>query len=260
MDYPLLAPVEGRVLECLAVDKAKPGTVAVRDDGFRITQKGKMLQVDMVAIIPPIQMVMAHELWNVMIAMMHTRDQLWLFRQGVPQSICLSEIPRDVLVVTHLLRGGNLVREDVKISRAIAETTSYEKYAESEKFFMHRIAIMRAVGAQPRVRRHIESCRDSAMVREYGESGLLVYALLELFNRSCRAMANELRSPFITFLNGGFKQAEKGYKIFEGFARFNRGLRDPCACLNILNLAHALQSKGAYVSEEDLRRNLPRVL
>jgi hypothetical protein len=258
MEHPLLAPVERCVMKCLAVDKA---TARVRDDGFRITQRGKMLQVDMVAVIPPVQAVAIQDFWSLTAAMMRTRDELWLFRPGVRQDVSLSDSPRDVLVVTHLLRGNILVREEVNLSRAVVETTSHEEYSRSEKFFMHRIAIMRAIAVEPRLRRHVESKRDSDMVREEGESGLLVYGLLELFNRSCRERANQLDSPFITFVGNEItRQAKVGYKIFEGFARFNRGLRDPCAYLNVINLVHALQNKGVYISEEDLRANLPRVL
>ena len=85
MEYPLLAPVDRCVMKCLAVDKA---TARVRDDGFRITQTGKMLQVDMVAIIPPAQALAAQELWKLLGAMMHTRNELWLFQPGglIPSS------------------------------------------------------------------------------------------------------------------------------------------------------------------------------
>jgi hypothetical protein len=257
MEYPLLAPVERCVLKCLAVDRAN---TAVRDDGFRITQRGKMLQVDMVAVVPPAHQVMVQEIWQLMGAQMHTRDNLWIFRPLVRETVSLSDTPRDVLVVTHLLLKNELVREEVSLSRAVVETTSYEEYAKSKRFFMDRIAVMRAVNAQPRLRKHVEACREE-LEKEAGEGNVLVYAMLELFNKSCREMANDLNSPFVTFLGAELAhQVRKGYKIFEGFARFNRGLRDPCAFLNILNLVYALQKKSVYVTEEDLRRHLPRVL
>ncbi len=255
MEIPLLAPVRGQRLSCLAVDKAD---ARVRDDGFRISQRGTMTQIDMVAIIPPNEVLSRENLIASLKILPdpkmkdHVRE---LMRPLARPEFSLSHIPQNVLVITHLLRGEVFVREEINLATAVATTTSYEEYTKSERFFKDRIAVMRAVEAQPFIKKHLKETCVRELAEEIGEGGLLVYALLELFNRTCRTRAYQTGTAYVTLIEP--RNALPVYRICSGFGRWNRGLREPCAHFNIMSIVRRLKNLGEFIPVEELKRHLP---
>lgn len=259
MEIPLLAPVEGCVIKCLAVDRI---TTKVRDDGFRITRKGKWTQIDMVAIVPPEEKLMRENLRKVLEKMSDNGTRqgttTGLFRPEVMYPSSLSETPKSVLVVTHLIHLNELVREETTLGKAVLETSmSDQEYGESERFFHDEIAIMRSLKTNRRLHKHVESCRNHDFITDHGKCGIMMYAMLELFNETCRLYANSWDSPFVSFLRS--HTANSGFRI-GGYARFNCGLRDPCAFINATNLARRLNGQAPFLSEPELVKILPRII
>jgi len=258
-----LLPVRGTVHHYTAVDGIETG---MHEDAIRFTLHEGAIQIDVAAVIPPLQKLDNQRFMEALYEHVGPKKDNRLAEFFHPTEKREAGFQKDqgrkALVCSYLIdQSGKLTQESFSVTMVIAETVSYEDFGKHPYIRRYLDAAKTVLNGQrhERIRKFADNAGSAEKkAASDGLAGTLVHQLLMLFNDSCRTKAYRMGTPYIR-RDKATAEHIAGYKISHGLARFNCGLRDPCALVNAVNLSSRLTGGLPYYPEKTLRKMLPQV-
>lgn len=255
-DY-LIPLVEGEILKGTCIDG---DNTSVHEDMIRITKNESRIQIDIASLAPPsLTPVLIEKLELSLKQQLETpwKKTLpffdWHSRRDLGFNSKYSQL---ALIGTYVLtKYGELLSEDLSMSRAIGEMVYYSEYdvsKEAEEILSHLKILLKS---QPGLLSSVEKGLQKKLPKSRSLGFQTTYIANEIFNKTCRNSARMIGSPFIQKSFSEYEDRE--YSLGGEWAKFTSPLRKPESFINATNLKNHFQKTRMRFPESRIRNIIP---
>jgi hypothetical protein len=255
----LIAPIDNTILLGLCIDEDR---TKVYEDMVRVTNgEDGSIQVDIAVIDPPVEKVRREDLRKALENLMVNsgKDIPYFIDYGIRKRYSFNiEIPQDAIVATYVVdSSGELIFEELTISRAVGIITPFSLYRNSEESSKVITALEKVIKTKPNVGTEVKHHVRRFLPESLDQGYLTTLLITKLFNNTCRVAARKKGVKSVFIKRPRILQGELFFRMNDGPASFNSSLRDPCSFINASNLSSYLSGKPPPFSKKILRKEIP---
>lgn len=232
-----------------------------REDCFQFTKNKDGTTFRVMVVIPPFEKVLEESLMLALKVQLLTccpKNTIPIFepQEKMRHSLQIGRQSK-VLIAEYIFNTRQeFIKESLYMGTVyLTDQYTFESYARTPNANWHMIMLGEAVKGKQHLKNKLNSNFAKDIKWQNGLGCKFVFGALELFNHTCRNIARIHRIPFVS---PPHHKQTLGFRVSEGYSRFNHGLRNPCSFINLANLIYFLSGKGIFLNREELLQYLPK--